>query len=686
MSERYEIRGRLGRGGMSAVYRAFDSVMGREVALKRLLPLEETNLNEDAGDILASEAAALAKFQHPNIVTVYAFEEDEDGPYVVMELVDGMDLHEVLQDGALSLEDFKDISIQCLEPLASAAEQNLLHRDIKPGNIMLTMTASERFLVKILDFGLAKFSQQPSTQTLDQAGSFLGSIDYIAPEQLELLPLDQRTDLYSLGCVLYYALAQRAPFTGDNPAETSMNHLNHVVAPIHKLRSDLGDSLSDWLMSMIARDPGERPANALDALERFLQAAEAESSGEEIPVAVAAAEQPVVEKRPQILTGNVSPIPEDSAGTGAVKRPVLNTSPQVPRPRTTSAIKANPDNPGSGRDWSQITKNPVVVTSVGVFLLGLFLFLLFRDRNDPRRASVERPEPVAVAVPPPVEVEVSTEPKFQMPEPFNLGGEPQEVAPLAGDPPALLRFTSADGVLDASLNPVVQEGKDVEIWVNQKTRGKWRSLYPLAGDAFAERIPSLRTQRASEVPGLKTDTLSLAFGNRDGLVTRTGVLPLEGGFTVFVVGKVDRGSGSQVFLEPNSGGGALASIRIDFSGNVIGASRLGAVLKETSLSVPWSEDGVGVIAYGCDPKGGEHRLLGFPASNSRPKLVEGTIPSQPSPFQKMFIGKHDSRATPDGPKSTWILEILLYDQLLPSSKMTDISEQLSRFYFKRPDS
>ena len=106
----------------------------------------------------------------------------------------------------------------------SAQELNLLHRDIKPGNIMLTWLPSERFQVKILDFGLAKFSQAPSTQTLDQSGSFLGSIKYIAPEQIEVEPLDQRTDLYSLGCVYYFALTQKPPFAGDSVAETMTNH------------------------------------------------------------------------------------------------------------------------------------------------------------------------------------------------------------------------------------------------------------------------------------------------------------------------------------------------------------------------------------------------------------------------------------------------------------------------------
>jgi serine/threonine-protein kinase len=106
-------------------------------------------------------------------------------------LVEGEDLHAIIKSGALSWEDFRYVSEQCMEPLVAAGDLNLLHRDIKPGNIMLTVTASGRFLAKLLDFGLAKFSQQPSVQTLDQRGSFLGSIDFIAPEQLELRPLDQ---------------------------------------------------------------------------------------------------------------------------------------------------------------------------------------------------------------------------------------------------------------------------------------------------------------------------------------------------------------------------------------------------------------------------------------------------------------------------------------------------------------
>ncbi|MCB1236451.1 MAG: protein kinase, partial [Verrucomicrobiae bacterium] len=132
MADRYQIHGKLARGGIGAIYKAFDTVMGRNVAIKRLLPLEETHLNEAADDSLKREAAALARFQHSNVVTIYAFEEDADGPFVVMELVEGENLKATIERGALPVDDFEELVLQVLDPLVAAQELNLLHRDIKP--------------------------------------------------------------------------------------------------------------------------------------------------------------------------------------------------------------------------------------------------------------------------------------------------------------------------------------------------------------------------------------------------------------------------------------------------------------------------------------------------------------------------------------------------------------------------
>lgn len=272
MDERYEIRGKIGQGGIGAVYRAFDMRMNREVAIKRILPEgDDVDHQNEATQQLTKEAGALAALQHPHIVTVYDVGVDEDGPFVVMELLTGKSLEELVSSAPLTINDFREIAIQTQEALIAAQDLHIVHLDIKPGNLVLTWLPSGKFQVKIVDFGLAKFTPKPSKQTLDQNDSVFGSIFFMAPEQFERGFVDGRTDLYAMGCVYYFALTGHYPFEGDTGPQVMAAHLNHTIRPIGDWRPDLPQWLRDWVMWQLNRQPADRPADARESLQVFLR-------------------------------------------------------------------------------------------------------------------------------------------------------------------------------------------------------------------------------------------------------------------------------------------------------------------------------------------------------------------------------------------------------------------------------
>lgn len=268
-ADRYEIRGKIGQGGVGAVYRAYDTQLRREVAMKRVLQDGEMNSEEATANLL-KEATALSSVQHPHIVTVYDAGIDSEGPYVVMELINGKTLDEMVERGTLTYEDFKEVAIQSQEAMIAAQELDLVHRDLKPSNVMVSWLPSGRFQVKIVDFGLAKFSAKPSLQTIDHGDAVFGSIFFMAPEQFERTPLDRRTDMYSLGAMYYYALAGQYPFNGDTAPQVMAAHLQNKVPPLAEVRPDLPPWVCDWVMWHIRRDMNDRPDSARIALEHFL--------------------------------------------------------------------------------------------------------------------------------------------------------------------------------------------------------------------------------------------------------------------------------------------------------------------------------------------------------------------------------------------------------------------------------
>lgn len=264
---RYLLETRIGRGGAGEVFRAQDRQLERRVAIKRL-----HNAFGVAPDDKLREARNLASLQHPNIVTVYDFLEENGDILVVMELLEGRTLDQIAANAPLLGGDFAEMMRQILEGLVAAHALGMIHRDIKPGNLMILDLPSGAFQVKILDFGLACMAAGPTVPTVDEEGCVTGSVFYMPPEQLEGGLMDARSDLYSLGCVAYFALCSRNPFVGATVAEVIESHLNHTLVPLSTLRPDLPPSLCAWVDRLMARHPTERPDSAAQALAELQEA------------------------------------------------------------------------------------------------------------------------------------------------------------------------------------------------------------------------------------------------------------------------------------------------------------------------------------------------------------------------------------------------------------------------------
>jgi hypothetical protein len=269
MAERYKIYEQLGAGGVGTVYRAYDNELKRWVAIKRLISSQDAGGDEKLVADLRREADALASLRNPNIVTVFDVASDAEGLFMVLELLEGEDLANVVTRGPLHYDDFKELASQTMEGLLAAHQRHILHRDIKPENIKVERLPGGRMQSKIIDFGLARSGLRARKQTEDQSGSVMGSIHYMAPEQVTRKPVDERTDLYSLGCVFYEALSGRKAFDGETVASVIDKHINHDLVPLHVVAPHVPPWLGAWVMRLMACNPEDRPASAQQGIEEF---------------------------------------------------------------------------------------------------------------------------------------------------------------------------------------------------------------------------------------------------------------------------------------------------------------------------------------------------------------------------------------------------------------------------------
>jgi serine/threonine protein kinase len=265
----YRITGKLGTGGMGIVYEAEDVRLPRKVALK-FLP-EESADDPDAKRRFQREADTIAQLNHPNICTIYEIDRHEDRAFIAMECLEGLNLKTFIARRTLTTGELVEVALQITAALAAAHAKGIVHRDIKPGNIIV----SDALQVKVLDFGLARRFKSAETDELGPDGSTMpgrpmGTANYMAPERILQLPLDPRSDFFSLGVVMYEMATGRLPFAGASPSETVANVLDKAPAPMTSLSAAHPKALESVVDRLLAKRASDRYPTASDVAGALL--------------------------------------------------------------------------------------------------------------------------------------------------------------------------------------------------------------------------------------------------------------------------------------------------------------------------------------------------------------------------------------------------------------------------------
>jgi hypothetical protein len=365
----YRILGVLGRGGMSVVYRAEDMRLGRHVALKVLS--REVNEEPAFRERFERESRILASIEHRNIVDVFHADQHDGVAFLAMRLIDGADLGAVLrQRGRLAPDDVGHVIGEVAQALDEAHSHGLVHRDVKPGNILIAGGADPIHQSRVLlsDFGLSKRNDAPTQLT--STGQFLGTVDYVAPEQIQGADIDGRADLYALACVAYQCLAGHPPFHEAHEAAALMAHLVTRPPSLSDIRPDLPPAVSQVLARGMAKNRDQRPPRCADFAEQLRRAlaGPARTAG---AVGAADAPQPHAAQRPgqpaQVPARPSAAPPVAAAGQREPRAPVA-------RDATTYVPLARPYRTGhrprtGSRRWTPLMS--IAVTSISLVVIGL---------------------------------------------------------------------------------------------------------------------------------------------------------------------------------------------------------------------------------------------------------------------------------------------------------------------------
>ena len=259
LGERYRLQEKIGEGGMALVYKGTDTLLGRTVAVKIL----RENLTGDK-ELVRSfrrEALSAANLSHPNIVNVYDVGQENNLYYIVMEYIDGQTLKDlILEKGTLPPSQVVSIAIQICEALEEAHKHNTVHRDIKPHNILITPAGR----IKVADFGIAR---GVTNTTITYTSTIIGSVHYLSPEQASGKPAEERSDIYSLGIVLYEMLTGTVPFSGENPVAVALKHIQENVPFPAEINTEVSLELEEIIMQAVEKNPTDRYRTAKELKE-----------------------------------------------------------------------------------------------------------------------------------------------------------------------------------------------------------------------------------------------------------------------------------------------------------------------------------------------------------------------------------------------------------------------------------
>jgi len=402
----YRVTGRLGRGGMGEVFSGYDDRLDRPVALKRILG--DSHDPQKALERFRREARAAARLSHPAIVRIYDWVDCEDQHWLVMELVEGRTLDRLLAEGPLPSRRAMAIARQVASGLAAAHEVGLVHRDLKSSNVIVARPGSSSGVrqedrIKILDFGLAKTvdTDGVSTTTLTEEGKMVGTVTAMSPEQALGKPVDHRSDLFSLGTLLYEMLSGESPFRGTSSAETLVRICTAKERSLDQISPGVPPGLAHLVGRLLEKDPARRPADAgwvvaeLDRLIADAAASTTASGPEPEPGAIGVDDQPDPSQVSTLFETPAVVVERQTEETGSAQNP-----PTPPRPPV-----ASPSNPAAARRarwrrWSRWGRGLAVTGLV----LGLGLSGLWLARSWWLAGDDQRPEAaVAETAPPPAE-------------------------------------------------------------------------------------------------------------------------------------------------------------------------------------------------------------------------------------------------------------------------------------------